>query len=78
MLLLAVGVTLLFAPEVVFPAPNVNTSQPLVLAQLLGAALLGFARRGLDRARLASRGHLWPRRRGGPADFRVHRPFGPA
>ena len=45
-LLLAVGVTLLFAPEVVFPAPKANISQPLVLAQLLGAALLGFAAAG--------------------------------
>lgn len=40
-LLLAAGLALLFAPEVVFPAAEAGA--PLALAQLLGAALLGFA-----------------------------------
>ena len=45
MLLLAVGVTFLFAPEVVFPTPNADTSQPLVLAQLLGFAAAAWTAR---------------------------------
>lgn len=42
-LLLVAGVALLFAPEVVFVGMAEGEGQDLVLAQLLGAALLGFA-----------------------------------
>ncbi len=40
--LLMAGVGLLFAPEAFSPIAEGTASQPLVLAQLIGAALLGF------------------------------------
>ena len=42
-LLLVAGAALLFAPEVAFSAATLAGPEPLVLAQLVGAALLGFA-----------------------------------
>jgi hypothetical protein len=41
--LLLAGGALLFAPEVLFPDPGAAGAVPLVVAQLLGASLLGSA-----------------------------------